>query len=95
MSSGTNKANSFKSVTSYVLGDLDIAKSAQDGSDSFDISSNTSVVKSEEAKQEFIDIGNLLPAMYARLAKLAFDRNERLWKVSPKLHMFMHLLMHP
>lgn len=39
-------------MTSYVLGDLDIAKSAQDGSDSFDISSNTSVVKSEEAKQE-------------------------------------------
>lgn len=52
LSSGTNKANSFKSVTSYVLGDLDIEKDDNNGSESFEISSNTSAVKSEEGQNE-------------------------------------------
>lgn len=53
LSSRTNKPNSFKSVTSYVLGDLDIEKAENsDGSESFEISSNTSAVKSEEDQNE-------------------------------------------
>ena len=57
LSQDGNKAHSFKSVTSYVLGDLDITKDDdEDVSDeadaeelgSFDISSNTSAIHSEK-----------------------------------------------
>jgi hypothetical protein len=32
--------------------------------------------------------------MYSRLAKMSFDRGQRLWKLSPKLHLFCHMCLH-
>ena len=46
------------------------------------------------ARDWFCDFGNQLGAMYSRLAIMWFDRGLRLWKLSPKLHQWMHLTLH-
>ena len=46
---------------------------------------------SPAAKIEFERIGMELGAMYSRLATMTFERGQRLWKLSPKLHLFCHL----
>lgn len=45
----------------------------------------------DEAKIELPRLGQLLASMYTRIARLCFDRQWRLWKVSPKLHLWEHL----
>ena len=39
------------------------------------------------------ELGHQFAFMYGRLSKMCFDRGIRLWKLSPKLHMFMHLCL--
>ena len=46
---------------------------------------------SEAARHNLPKIGQRLAASYGRLAKLAFDNEQRLWKLSPKMHLFEHL----
>ena len=43
---------------------------------------------------ELSDLGNQLASMYMQLANLSFDMNIKLWKMSPKLHCFIHLCVH-
>ena len=45
----------------------------------------------EGAKAEMAGIGLRLPVVYAALARGTLSREEKLWKVVPKLHMFVHL----
>ena len=46
---------------------------------------------SQGARDELADLGLEFARQYAVLAKRAFDSGFKLWKMSPKLHMFMHL----
>ena len=36
-------------------------------------------------------MGNILAQMYATLSKFCFDTDLRLWKLSPKRHLWIHL----
>ena len=45
----------------------------------------------DAAKQEMSKIGNRFAKFYSMLADKAFQRGERMWKMSPKLHLFIHL----
>ena len=36
-------------------------------------------------------LADQLSKLYARLSDLAFSKSLRLWKLSPKLHLFLHL----
>ena len=43
------------------------------------------------AKEELPGLGRRLGELYCRLAQDALARKVRMWKVSPKLHLFIHL----
>ena len=45
------------------------------------------------AKTAFRDVGNVLAALYGRIAKLCFDRSMRMRNLSPKLHSYMHICL--
>ena len=47
---------------------------------------------SESAKVEMPILGQTLCELYSTLAIEAFERNERVWKITPKLHLTQHLL---
>lgn len=49
-----NEAASFKSVTSYMLGDLDMSHGESDLSNSFDISSNSSQSGNNDSKAQAV-----------------------------------------
>ena len=40
------------------------------------------------------ELGNQFGALYGRLSQMCFDIDVRRWKLSPKLHMFMHLCLY-
>ena len=42
-------------------------------------------------KVELLVLGKQLASMYCKLASMCFDANLRLWKLSPKLHLWLHL----
>ena len=44
----------------------------------------------DAVKSEFQQVGNQLCILYARLSNMSFGR-ERMWKITPKLHWFLHL----
>ena len=46
---------------------------------------------STEAKTEIHDFGNLMGNLYTQLSNIGFAFHVKLWKMSPKLHLFMHL----
>ena len=46
---------------------------------------------SEGAKAELPVLGSNLAIIYSALSAQAIERNERMWKMMPKLHMFDHL----
>ena len=49
---------------------------------------------SAAAKARIPVLGDQLAAMYCRLSSMCFSRSLRLWKLSPKLHLFLHLCSH-
>ena len=58
----------------------------------YDILESESQFLSAAAKENLPKIGQKLADSYARLAKLSFDSGNRLWKLSPKLHLAEHLM---
>jgi hypothetical protein len=42
-------------------------------------------------RTELPELGNLLASMYSKIATLCFNADLRLWKLSPKLHLWLHL----
>ena len=57
----------------------------------YEIVSQESQFCSEDAKREMPVLGQLLAELYAQLSHDALHRGERLWKMSPKLHLREHL----
>ena len=49
---------------------------------------------SEAPRAELPGLANQLMSFYSQLADMAFTANYKLWKVSPKMHLFMHLCLH-
>ena len=60
----------------------------------YELLDTNSMFVSEEAKVQFTRIGNLMPAMYSRLSTMCFNSGLLLWKLQPKMHMFVHLCLH-
>ena len=58
----------------------------------YDILESESQFLSAAAKDKLPKIGQKLAECYGRLAKISFDSGDRLWKLSPKLHLAEHLL---
>ena len=58
----------------------------------YDILESESQFLSAAAKHKLPRIGQKLAECYGCLARIAFDRGEKLWKLSPKLHLMEHLL---
>ena len=60
----------------------------------YTIVSAESMFLSESARTRIPALGNELAAMYGRLSSMCYERGQRLWKISPKLHLFLHLCLH-
>ena len=58
----------------------------------YKIIESSSQFLSEKAKENLPRIGMKLAQLYGELAQLAYNDEERLWKLSPKLHLLEHLL---
>ena len=84
---------------------LELAMAVCDGSDSdrtmveiarlmvrfYNIVSSQSQFLTQDAKEELPAIGQDLADYYSKLASEAFDAGKKLWKESPKLHLWEHL----
>ena len=57
----------------------------------YDLLEEKSMHLSTAAQSEFVNVGNLFGAMYARLSTMCFDIGLKMWKLSPKHHLFVHL----
>ena len=44
-----------------------------------------------DAKERIPKLGNQLAAIYAKLSRAAYNANQRLYKTTPKFHLFIHL----
>ena len=51
-----------------------------------------SVYLSDAAKEELPQLGQTFAHMYTTLAGIYFDKGQRLFKITPKLHLMEHLL---
>ena len=60
----------------------------------YDILNSESDNLSASARARLPDLANDLAGMYCRLSASAYNRGLRLWKVSPKLHLFLHICIH-
>ena len=60
----------------------------------YDVLEANSMFLTADASASFARIGNQLPQMYSRLSKMCFERGLRLWKLSPKMHLFVHLCVY-
>ena len=60
----------------------------------YDIIARESQYLSDNAKLRLPILGNQLAAIYSQLASMCFNRSLRLWRVTPKLHLFLHLVIH-
>ncbi len=60
----------------------------------YDILNSESMFLSQNARARLPLLANQLGAMYSKLSKICFDRRLRMWKLSPKFHLFMHLCLH-
>ena len=49
---------------------------------------------SEVSRAELPGLANQLMSFYSQLADMGFTGNYKLWKASPKMHLFMHLCLH-
>ena len=59
----------------------------------YSIMKNESMNLSAAAKTRLPQLANSLAQIYSNLSRMCFDRGLRLWKLSPKLHLFLHLCM--
>ena len=57
----------------------------------YELLDTNSMFVTDQAKVSFARIGNQMPAMYSRLSRMCFEQGMRLWKLSPKMHLFVHL----
>ena len=57
----------------------------------YDILDSSSQLLSAAAKEQLPKIGRSLAQAYGKLARMALDAGQRLWKLSPKLHLMEHL----
>ena len=57
----------------------------------YDILNSQSMFLGRDARARLPELGEQLASMYARLAAMSFERGLRLWKLTPKLHLFLHL----
>ena len=61
----------------------------------YELIDDESMFLSDSGRTDVKFIGNTLGHLYAQLSSLSFDvLNLKLWKMSPKLHLFMHLCLH-
>ena len=60
----------------------------------YDILESQSAFLSDAAKARLPILANELTSVYTRLSNLAFNRSLKLWKLSPKMHLFLHLCLH-
>lgn len=60
----------------------------------YDILTSESMFLSAAAKEAMPRIGNQLMGMYQQLSVMCFRREMRMWKLSPKMHLFMHLCLY-
>ena len=60
----------------------------------YDILEAQSMFLSAAAKARLPKLANELTGIYTRLSNLAFGRSMKLWKLSPKMHLFLHLCLH-
>ena len=60
----------------------------------YDMLSSEAMFLSAAAKARLPNLGNEITGMYTRLSNMAIQRNWRLWKLSPKMHLFLHLCLH-
>ena len=77
-SDGTTEGNEMKHVCRMLVRFYEILQSE-------------SQFLSDTARVEVPKLGRNLAMLYASLATKALAANERLWKLNPKLHMFVHL----
>jgi hypothetical protein len=59
--------------------------------DFYQILDNNSQFLTESSKSSIKRIGYTLAVLYTKLSKFAYDACLHLWKMSPKLHLFLHL----
>jgi hypothetical protein len=57
----------------------------------YEILELNSMFLTDADKVELPNLANQLMGMYSKLAVMCADRQLRLWKVSPKMHLFLHL----
>ena len=60
----------------------------------YDILESQSAFLSDAAKARLPILANELTSVYTRLSNLAYERKLKLWKLSPKMHLFLHLCLH-
>ena len=60
-------------------------------SEFYDLISSEGLFLSPHVRMRTPQIGVDLSGLYAKLAKLCFDREERRWKLSQKFHLWEHL----
>jgi len=57
----------------------------------YSILNNESMFLSEVARRRLPEVGRQLAVLYSQLAESAARAGERMWKMHPKLHLFVHL----
>ena len=60
----------------------------------YQIIDSESMYLTAAVRRELPEIGQKLAELYSKLAKEAFENGSRLWKATPKLHLWEHLLEH-
>ena len=59
----------------------------------YELLDDNSMFFSAACLAEMVDIGNMLPNLYGQLADLCFEAGLKLWKLTPKIHLFQHLCL--
>ena len=60
----------------------------------YDILNRESMFLSQRARDRLPHLANDLRALYSRLSSMCFDARQRLWKLSPRFHLFLHVCLH-
>ena len=100
-----SKANQARHLAFYVL-EIMVAHSRGDERDRhlvavcqmlvryYEVLNSESLYLRPEARDELVQIGFRLASAYSKLASWAFAEGVKMWKTSPKLHLFQHLCEH-
>ena len=57
----------------------------------YDILESESQFLGEDARRELPNLGQQFGELYSAISTYFYERSQRLFKLSPKLHLFMHL----